>query len=116
MFANDQIWGVWRCDGFPDEVCLAGRRFRKARLKVSEEGVSEQYRECVAQNSYHVKVYENGVWVFDHIDKFNPDVGLLNAAFHFFVDVPAGREIAAGAAVAGLGLAMFGIGAALVKS
>jgi len=92
--------GQWPTASFPEVVELAGRTFRRARWKQGYVGVVEQYREDVATDSAHLKVYEDGRWTIDHIDKFNPDKG--REVRHFFSDHPAGKLMLTAGTVAGV--------------
>lgn len=96
----------WPLPNFPDEIWLGDRLFRKAQWRQEYAGVVEQYREAVARNSAHMKVYANGVWVIDHIDEDNPDMG--RPVEHFFNDHPVGKTVK----VVGIfALAAFAVGA-----
>ena len=83
--------GYWSLPSFPDEILLGDRLFRKAKWRQEYEGVIEQYREAVVQDSGHMKVYANGVWEIDHVDEDNPDMG--RPVEHFFNDHPVGKAI-----------------------
>ncbi|MCW8134441.1 MAG: hypothetical protein KIT75_02080 [Planctomycetota bacterium] len=83
--------GYWPLNSYPDEVLVNGRLFRKAQWRQPYDGVVEQYREAVARNSAHMKVYANGVWVIDHIDEDNPDMG--RPIEHFLNDHPVGKTV-----------------------
>lgn len=107
MLEDGVMRGHWNLPDFPDEVWLGDRLFRKAQWRQSYDGVLEQYREAVAQNSAHMKVYANGVWEIDHIDEDNPDMG--RPVEHFFNDHPLGKFLKAAATVV-----VIGAGAALV--
>jgi|GEM_PF-1947220 len=87
----ERLSGHWPLNSFPDEVLVSGRLFRKAQWRQPYDGVVEQYREAALQNSAHMKVYGNGVWVIDHVDEDNPDLG--RPIEHFFNDHPLGKAI-----------------------
>lgn len=105
----------WPLPNFPDEIWLGDRLFRKAQWQQDYVGVVEQYREAVARNSAHMKVYANGVWVIDHIDEDNPDMG--RPVEHFFNDHPLGQFLKVVGSVAlvvgGVALAGAAVGAAI---
>ncbi len=105
------ITGWWTLPDYPDVVNAAGRRFRRARWKQDYDGVVEQYREEVAQNSMHLKVYEDGRWVIDHVDEDNPDMG--REVPHFFNDHPLGQFLKAAGAVVGVVACVAVAGAAI---
>ena len=88
---NHVMRGTWTLPDFPDEIWLGDRLFRKAQWRQPYDGVVEQYREAVARNSAHLKVFANGVWEIDHIDEDNPDMG--RPIEHFFNDHPLGKAI-----------------------
>lgn len=102
--------GWWDVGGFPEVIRIAGCRFRQARWQEAAEGVVAQYREDVPVNSRHLKVYANGRWMIDHIDKINPDHG--KPVEHFLVDHPLGQFLAAVAVVGGV----LAVGAGLVAA
>ena len=68
----------------PDRVRLMGRDFVRARFRMWRAGVVAQYREAVPVNSLHVLVLDDGRYVIDHQDDFNPDQG--NSIPHLFAD------------------------------
>lgn len=82
------ITGYWNRRDFPDVVRVAGAVFRKAVMKQPYDGVIEQYREDVAKNSRHLKVFADWTWCIDHVDEDNPDRG--RPVQHFFNDHPLG--------------------------
>ncbi|MBX3461045.1 MAG: hypothetical protein KF696_13950 [Planctomycetes bacterium] len=88
---SEPMRGTWTLPDFPDEIWLGDRLFRKAQWRQPYDGVVEQYREAVARNSAHMKVYANGLWVIDHVDEDNPDLG--RPIEHFFNDHPLGKAI-----------------------
>lgn len=93
------IRGYWNYSDFPDVVWLDGDAFRKAAIKQSYEGVIEQYREDVVQNSRHLKVLADWTWCIDHIDEDNPDRG--RPIQHFFNDHPLGFVVGFGLLLVG---------------
>jgi hypothetical protein len=84
-----------------------GARFNKARWKAPYDGVVEQYREAVPQNSMHLKVRADGTWILDHIDNDNPDMG--REVQHFINDHPVGQFIKGAATVAAVGFLAVGV-------
>lgn len=95
--------GVWSLSTYPDVVRLGRAQFRKAgSIQQPYEGVVVQYREDIAENSRHMKVYADGTFTIDHVDRTNPDRGVFAAIKHFFQDHPWGKPVA------------FGLGAAAV--
>lgn len=100
------IRGRWSAPGFPAEVTMAGRLFRKANWQWPYTGVVAQYREAIPVNSRHLLVLDDGSFIIDHYDEANPDSG---AAFeHLVKDVlkrPTGAPARPVAAVSGGGWA-----------
>ena len=97
---------------FPDQISVGERKFRKAVLQEQKPGVVEQYREFVAENSFHLYVMGDGSWTIAHRDDVNPDIGGVPAAVkHFVVDHPLGQALA----VAGVCLIVGAIVVALAK-
>lgn len=94
-------------DEFPEAFELDGKVFELAIRKQPYDGVIAQYREAVPRDSAHLLVLNNGMWVIDHVDEYNPDRG--HPLKHFIVDHPKGK----GTLVAGAGLLGLA-GAALV--
>lgn len=82
---------------FPDVITIDGMTFHRAIRKQGYEGVIEQYREAVSRNSAHLFVTNDGRWIIDHIDEYNPDMG--HPLRHFIVDHPRGGSVV----IAGLG-------------
>ena len=92
---------AWSLDEFPDLITIEGREFRRAVRKQPYDGCIEQYRETVPRESMHLLVMNNGMWVIDHVDEYNPDMG--HPFRHFLVDHPRGKGVVvAGAGAAGL--------------
>lgn len=103
------ITGVWEYgDTFPDTFELDGQLFERSIRSAPYDGVVEQYRAAVPRDSVHLLVYEDGNWVIDHVDEYNPDRG--HPVRHWIVDHPAGKgTVIAGAGVMGLiGAALYG--------
>lgn len=80
------LHGRWIARGYPEVVSIRidGHEvaFRKTAWAHSKPGVIAQYREMREHDSLHLSVLSNGSFVIDHIDCFNPDYGLANAAKH----------------------------------
>lgn len=97
--------GLWPYSDFPDAVEIDGNVFVKAIRKQPYAGVIEQYRQETPEDSAHLMVLESGIWVIDHVDEYNPDLG--HPVKHFMVDHPIGRVLTytAGGVVA-MGLAI----------
>ncbi len=95
---------------FPEAITIDGMQFHRAIRKQPYEGVIEQYREAVPKNSAHLFVTNDGHWIIDHIDEYNPDLGF--PVRHFIVDHPRGGSVlVAGLGVLGLaGSALVGLG------
>jgi hypothetical protein len=104
------IIGTWPWGDCPDAVLIHDRLFRKARWQQPYAGVVEQYREAVARNSAHMKVYADGTWVIDHVDQDNPDMG--RPVEHFLNDHPLGKFAKVAALVGGA----FVVGGALAHA
>ena len=98
--------GYWSFHGFPDEVwvTLAAMRYRfkKARWKKPYEGVIEQYRQDVPQNSMHLFVLQDGRFIINHVDADNPDHGRVIE--HGLNDTPLGAVVKGALAVGGAAL------------
>lgn len=93
------IQEVWTLgDHFPESIEIEGTTFMRALRAQPYEGVIAQYREGVPRNSMHLLVMNDGSWVIDHVDEYNPDMGY--PIRHFIVDHPAGKSLL----VAGVGL------------
>lgn len=102
------ITDVWEFDEPPEAVEIDGKVFHRAIRAQPYEGVILQYREAVPRNSAHLLVKQDGYWIIDHVDEYNPDMG--HPLRHFVVDHPKGQgTLVAGAGVIGLiGAALFG--------
>lgn len=99
--------GPWPYAGFPEQVQIMGRPFRRAQWRQPYEGVVEQYREDRPGHSMHLKVLSDGRWIVDHFDDHNPDSG--SPVDHFLSDHPAGKFMKAVAPY----VAVIGIGAVI---
>lgn len=103
------ITGRWPFLDYPPSLELRGRRFVRARWSIAYPGVVAQYREDRSRRSAHLKVLENGTWVIDHRDEYNPDRGAVLA--HAGADTSAGKALrGAGRAAAMLCLGRIGAG------
>lgn len=71
------VRGRWTARGFPEEVRMNGRVFKKATWQWPKPGVIAQYREAVPVNSHHLVVMRDGTFVVDHYDESNPDEGAV---------------------------------------
>jgi hypothetical protein len=98
MFGND----------FPDTFEIEGHTFHRAIRQQPYEGVICQYREAVPRDSMHLLVMNDGSYVIDHVDHYNPDMGA--PVRHFLIDHPAGKPLlVAGVGILGVaGAAIFG--------
>ena len=80
--------GPWNIPDYPDAIELNDRVYLKVvGLHIPHPGVVAQYREAYARDSRHLYVLSCGSYVIDHIDSYNPDAGLLDAAAHLAIDV-----------------------------
>lgn len=93
---------------FPDTIVIEGESFARAIRTQPYDGVIAQYRAMVPRNSAHLFVLNDGRWMIDHIDEYNPDMGY--PLRHFIVDHPKGKGfLVAGAGLIGLaGAALYG--------
>lgn len=96
-------YGPWPLEGFPDALELGGVFYHRAIRKQWYRGVLEQYREAVPRDSAHLLVLDDGNWIVDHLDSYNPDMGY--PVRHFLKDHPIGR----GLIFTGTGLGMLAI-------
>lgn len=100
----------WLLDAgdFPEAIEIDGQVFTRAIRKQPYEGVIEQYRAAVPRDSAHLLVLEDGTYVIDHVDEYNPDMGA--PLRHWVVDHPRGKAtIVAGLGIAGvIGSALYG--------
>lgn len=95
------VYGKWQEEDFPDLVEIEGFIFEKAIRKQPYEGVIEQYRQACDRDSMHLLVTEDGDYLIEHIDEYNPDRGF--PLRHFIYDHPKGPgTLLAGAGVAGI--------------
>ena len=94
----------------PVDVQLHGRRFVRAETEWPYPGVVAQYREDRETHSWHLKVLENGTYVIDHSDCFNPDYGFTNKILHVLEDTSVGPYAKVGVAVGGVLAVIVGIG------
>ena len=103
---NPPIYGDWSiASGFPDVIEIDGKKFHKAIRTQPYEGCIEQYREAVPKESMHLLVLDDGHWLIDHVDDYNPDMG--HPVRHFFKDHPIGRVLVfTGAGLIGMGIAI----------
>jgi hypothetical protein len=98
------LYGDWSVPSFPDEVIIDGKLFNKAIRKQPYDGVIEQYREATPRESYHLLVLEDGHWIIDHVDDYNPDLGY--PVRHFLIDHPVGKVLLfTGTGLIGMGIA-----------
>jgi hypothetical protein len=111
IWLKEPIWGRWPFRGFPDEVCVEGRLFRKARWKQPYDGVVEQYREAVQRKSMHLMVYADGSWAIRHSDGDNPDMG--RPVEHLLNDHPVGAAVKGFVAIAGVLVLVAGVSSVL---
>lgn len=95
-------------DEFPPSIEIDGKVFNRAIRQQPYDGVIAQYREAVPRDSMHLLVMQDGTWVIDHVDEYNPDMG--HPVRHFIIDHPAGKSLlVAGVGVLGVaGAAVFG--------
>jgi hypothetical protein len=102
---------IWPYSGTPDQVQLAGRRFQLATFRFYRSGVTAQYREAVPTSSLHLLVLDDGTYLVDHQDDFNPDGPQGSPLQHLvkdFIPSRAGFFVLAGLALAGLALVAVG--------
>ena len=83
---------------FPDHIEIDGLVFNRAIRQQGYDGVICQYRQAVPRDSAHLLVLNDGRYVIDHIDSYNPDMGY--PVRHFVVDHPMGKSVI----VAGVGV------------
>lgn len=100
---EEPLHGEWPFADYPDMVEIDGTLYVKAIRTQPYSGVVAQYREPVARDSAHLLVLEDGNWIVDHIDGYNPDMG--RPVRHFFRDHPAGRLLV----MTGTGIGMLAI-------
>lgn len=81
--------GDWALTEFPDAVDVDGVLFCRAVRKQPYAGVVEQYREAVERDSMHMLIFDDGSYLVDHVDQYNPDMGA--PARHFLADHTVGR-------------------------
>lgn len=93
---------------FPDVIEVDGVTFYRAVRQQPYEGVIAQYRENVPRKSTHLLVMNDGTYIIDHVDEYNPDMG--HPVRHFIIDHPAGKSLlVAGVGALGIaGAAVFG--------
>lgn len=89
MYSIDPLYGDWPFDDFPPVVEIDGQIFVKTIRKQPYSNVVEQYRQEVPRNSAHMLVLDDGHWIIDHVDEYNPDMGF--PVRHFMIDHSAGR-------------------------
>ncbi len=65
----------------PARVFVMSHPFVKSRFGLPLRGVTH-YREDTPRDAAHMRVSASGEWVIDHLDKWNPDRGLLNLLMH----------------------------------
>jgi len=82
------IEGQWPFEGFPEAVTIDDTLFVKAIRKQAYDGVAEQYRQDTPKDSAHLLVKDDGTYIIDHVDEYNPDRGF--PARHWLVDHPKG--------------------------
>jgi len=83
---------------FPGSFELEGKTFERAIRAQGYDGVIAQYREAVPRDSAHLLVLDDGNWIIDHVDEYNPDRG--HPVRHWIVDHPAGK----GSVIAAVGV------------
>jgi len=99
------LYGDWSLPSFPNEIEIDGKVFHKAIRKQPYVGVIEQYREAVPRDSMHLVVLEDGQWMIDHVDAYNPDMGYPFR--HFMIDHPIGKVfLFTGAGLISMGIAV----------
>jgi len=76
---------------FPALVVVDGREYRRARWQHRRAGVRMQYRETRPRGSAHLFVFDDFTYALDHVDRWNPDAGPVQAVLHLVGDVLAGR-------------------------
>jgi len=70
------ITGAWPFSGFPREVKLNGKTYRKATWQWRHHpSIVAQYREPGKTNVQHLHVLRDGTFRVDHLDEANPDEG-----------------------------------------
>jgi hypothetical protein len=80
------ITGAWPFSGFPKEVRLGGKTYRKAVWQWRHHpSIVAQYREPGKTNVEHLHVLRAGTFRVDHKDEANPDEGRVLA--HLMQDV-----------------------------
>jgi hypothetical protein len=84
-YLHPPMRGKWSLPGYPPEVIIVGRRFRKA-TRVRPKAAAE-YREAVPHNSAHLVIWLDGTWEVSHVDANNPEYGATAAALHLVRDV-----------------------------
>jgi len=70
----------------PPVVRLEDATFSRS-TGIDHEGVRAHYREARGLMSRHLYVLEDGTYRVEHVDYFNPDKGICNAARHWWYDV-----------------------------
>jgi hypothetical protein len=105
--------GAWPFTGTPDQVQVSGRTFQLATWRFFRSGVTAQYRETVPTSSLHILLLDDGSYVVDHQDDFNPDGPQGSPLQHLVKDfIPSrmGFFVIGGLALAGLALVWAGAG------
>jgi len=98
-------FGLWTERDFPQAVEIGGLTFARAIRRQPYKGVIAQYRQTVPRDSLHLMVLEDGNWVIDHADEYNPDMG--HPVRHFIFDHPSAKPlILCGGGLIGLALAV----------
>jgi len=101
----EPIYGKWDWQDYPQAVTIDGLTFARAVRRQPYKGVIAQYRQAVPRDSLHLLVLEDGNWLIDHADEYNPDMGY--PVRHFLIDHPAGKAlILTGSGIIAMGLAV----------
>jgi len=96
------IRAPWSFGDFPEAIEIDGQTFYRAVRKQPYDNVIEQYRAAVPRDSAHLLVLNDGSYIIDHVDEYNPDMG--HPLRHWVVDHPRGMAtIVLGAGALGLG-------------
>lgn len=101
----EPTFGKWEWQDYPQAVTIDGLTFARAIRRQPYKGVIAQYRQAVSRDSLHLLVLEDGNWLIDHADEYNPDMGY--PVRHFLLDHPAGKAlILTGSGIIAMGLAV----------
>lgn len=77
------IRAAWPARGLPQVVYLDGVRFVRSR-GIGRPGVVAHYRQDRPRDCAHAYVLDDGTYLIDHVDRWNPHQHLVR---HFFADV-----------------------------